>query len=148
MQEHGRKDMPKRPLKARHIVLFSIAILLLIGSLALVLAGAIGWTALLEQELQAIENAEPMIPGGDGLAMVAYVFVWIFGIFALLVLLALCWLVGLILSVILAFFMKKKPVWLSVLSYILFAIYTILMMCILIPVIPGLLILLFLILFG
>lgn len=148
MQEKRSVTTPKRKLKARHIVLFIISIVLLIGSLALVLAGAIGWTSIAMQEIDDAKNAEPLIPAGDGLAIAAYSILWLVGLFILLVLLAACWLIGLVLSVILAFFMRKKPIWLSVLSYILFAIYVILVMCIMIPVIPGLLIWLFLILFG
>lgn len=148
MQEKRSVTTPKRKLKARHIVLFIISIVLLIGSLALVLAGAIGWTSIVMQEMDDAKNAEPLIPAGDGLAIAAYSILWLVGLFVLLVLLAACWLIGLVLIVILAFFMRKKPIWLSVLSYILFAIYVILVLCIMIPVIPGLLIWLFLILFG
>lgn len=148
MQEQRSVAKPKRPLKARHIVLFTISIVLLIGSLALFLAGAIGFTVGIGQEMDAVENADPVMPGGDGLVIMAYVFLWIIGILVLLVLLAVCWLIGLVLSVILAFFMRQKPVWLSILSYILFAIYVILVLCIMIPASLGLMILLFLILFG
>lgn len=149
MQEKRSVTTPKRKLKARHIVLFIISIVLLIGSLALVLAGAIGITVGIVQEMNGtLENAEPLIPGAEGFAIMAYAIIWIVGFFVLLVLLAVCWLIGLVLTVILAFFMRKKPIWLSVLSYILFAVYVILVLCIMIPVIPGLLILLFLILFG
>ncbi len=143
------QETRKRKLKARHIVLFTISIVLLIGSLALFLAGAIGITVGIVQEMNGtLENAEPLIPGAEGFAIMAYAFLWIIGILVLLVLLAVCWLIGLVLSVILAFFMRQKPVWLSVLSYILFAIYVILVLCIMIPVSLGLMILLFLILFG
>ena len=148
MQEQRSVKKPKRQLKVRHIVLFIISIVLLIGSLALFLAGAIGWTVLIAKEREPSVDAEPLFPGADGIAFVLYAFLWLFGIFILLVLLAVCWLIGLVLSVILAFFMRKKPTWLSILSYILFAIYIILVICILIPVVPGVLILLFLIIFG
>lgn len=143
------QETRKRKLKARHIVLFTISIVLLIGSLALFLAGAIGITVGIVQEMNGtLENAEPLIPGADGFAIMVYAILWIVGFLVLLVLLAVCWLIGLVLSVILAFFMRQKPVWLSVLSYILFAIYVILVLCIMIPVSLGLMILLFLILFG
>lgn len=142
------QETRKRKLKARHIVLFTISIVLLIGSLALFLAGAIGITVGIAQKMDAVENADPVMPGGDGLVIMAYAFLWIIVILVLLVLLAVCWLIGLVLSVILAFFMRQKPVWLSVLSYILFAIYVILVLCIMIPASLGLMILLFLILFG
>ncbi len=148
MQEQRSVAKPKRQLKARHIVLFTISIVLLIGSLALFLAGAIGFTVGIGQEMDTVENADPVMPGGDGLVIMAYVFLWIIVILVLLVLLAVCWLIGLVLSVILAFFMRQKPVWLSILSYILFAIYVILVLCIMIPASLGLMILLFLILFG
>jgi len=148
MQEQRSVVKPQRPLKARHIVLFTISIVLLIGSLALFLAGAIGWTVLIAKEMEPSVDAEPLFPGADGIAVALYTFLWIIGILVLLVLLAVCWLIGLVLSVILAFFMRQKPVWLSVLSYILFAIYVILVLCIMIPVSLGLMILLFLILFG
>ena len=148
MQDQKVTKKPRRPLKARHIVLFVISIVLLIGSIAVFLAGAIGWTVGIANEMEPSVDAEPLFPGADGIAFVLYAFLWNFGIFVLLVLLAVCWLIGLVLTVILAFFMRKKPIWLSVLSYILFAIYVILVLCIMIPVIPGLLILLFLILFG
>lgn len=148
MQEQRSVVKSQRPLKARHIVLFTISIVLLIGSLALFLAGAIGITVGIAQKMDAVENADPVMPGGDGLVIMAYTFLWIIVILVLLVLLAVCWLIGLVLSVILAFFMRQKPVWLSILSYILFAIYVILVLCIMIPVSLGLMILLFLILFG
>ena len=149
MQEQRSVVKPQRPLKARHIVLFTISIVLLIGSLALFLAGAIGITVGIVQEMNGtLENAEPLIPGAEGFAIMAYAILWIVGFLVLLVLLAVCWLIGLVLSVILAFFMRQKPVWLSILSYILFAIYVILVLCIMIPVSLGLMILLFLILFG
>ena len=149
MQEQRSVVKPQRPLKARHIVLFTISIVLLIGSLALFLAGAIGITVGIVQEMNGtLENAEPLIPGAEGFAIMAYAILWIVGFLVLLVLLAVCWLIGLVLSVILVFFMRQKPVWLSVLSYILFAIYVILVLCIMIPAGLGLMILLFLILFG
>ena len=148
MQEQRSVVKSQRPLKACHIVLFTISIVLLIGSLALFLAGAIGITVGIAQKMDAVENADPVMPGGDGLVIMAYTFLWIIVILVLLVLLAVCWLIGLVLSVILAFFMRQKPVWLSVLSYILFAIYVILVLCIMIPASLGLMILLFLILFG
>lgn len=149
MQEQRSVVKPQRLLKARHIVLFTISTVLLIGSLALFLAGAIGITVGIVQEMNGtLENAEPLIPGAEGFAIMAYAILWIVGFFVLLVLLAVCWLIGLVLSVILAFFMRQKPVWLSVLSYILFAIYVILVLCIMIPTSLGLMILLFLILFG
>ena len=149
MQDQKVTKKPRRPLKARHIVLFVISIILLIGSIAVFLAGAIGITVGIVREMNdTLENAEPLIPGAEGFAIMAYAILWIVGFFVLLVLLAVCWLIGLVLTVILAFFMRKKPIWLSVLSYILFAVYVILVLCIMIPVIPGLLILLFLTLFG
>ena len=148
MQDQAKIKKPRRRAKARHIVLFSVSILLLLASILAFLAGAIGWTYLIAKEIGTIEDAEPLIPGAEGFAVMAYAFLWIFGIFILLVLLAICWIVGLILSVILTFFMREKPIWLGILSGVLFAVYAVLVICILIPVVPGLLILLFLILFG
>ena len=148
MQEQTKVTKPKKRAKARHIVLFSIAIVLLVGSLAAFLAAVIGWSGYVFGELDAMEPGQELIPGGYAFAFMGLVFGWIFLIFIMMVLLAVCWIIGLILSIILAFFLRKKPIWLSILSYILFAIYVILVLCILIPVVPGVLILLFLILFG
>ncbi len=148
MSEQTIVKKQKKPVKARHIVLFSIAIVLLVGSLAAFLAAVIGWSGYVFGELDAMEPGQELIPGGYAFAFMGLVFGWIYIIFIMTVLLAVCWVIGLVLSVILAFFMRKKPLWLSILSCILFAIYVILVICILIPVVPGLLILLFLILFG
>jgi hypothetical protein len=66
----------------------------------------------------------------------------------MMVLLAVCWIIGLIVTIILAFFLKNKPIWLSILSYLLFAVYVILVLCILVPVVPFVLIWLFLLIFD
>ena len=124
------------------------AIVLLLASILAFLAGAIGLTYLFAQEMGRLEGAEPLFPGAEAFVIMSYVIIWVLGIFILLVLLAICWIIGLVLAVILTFFMKQKPLWLSILSAILFAIYVILVICILIPVVPGVLVLLFLILFG
>ena len=148
MQEQRKHKKPRKRAKPQHIVLFVIAIVLLLASILAFLAGAIGLTYLLAQEMGRLEGAEPLIPGAEAFVIMSYVILWVLGIFVLLVLLAVCWIIGLVLAVILTFFMEQKPLWLSILSAILFAIYVILVICILIPVVPGLLILLFLILFG
>ena len=148
MQEQLKPKKPRKRAKPQHIVLFVIAIVLLLASILAFLAGAIGWTYLFAQEMGRLEGAEPLFPGAEAFVIMSYVIIWVFGIFILLVLLAVCWIIGLVLAVIVTFFMKQKPLWLSILSAILFAIYVILVICILIPVVPGLLILLFLILFG
>lgn len=148
MQEQLKPKKPRKRAKPQHIVLFVIAIVLLLASILAFLAGAIGLTYLLAKDMDRLEGAEPLIPGAEGFVIMSYVILWVLGIFVMLVLLAVCWIIGLVLAVILTFFMKQKPLWLSILSAILFAIYAILVICILISVVPGLLILLFLILFG
>ena len=148
MQEQLKPKKPRKRAKPQHIVLFVIAIVLLLASILAFLAGAIGLTYLLAKEMDRLEGAEPLIPGAEGLVIMSYVIIWVLGIFVMLVLLAVCWIIGLVLAVILTFFMKQKPLWLSILSAILLAIYVILVICILIPVVPGILILLFLDLFG
>ncbi len=148
MQEQNSTVKKRVRPKPIHIILYIVALFLLIASTAAFLAAVIGWSGFTFSELGAMEPGEELIPGGYAFAFISLVFVWIFIIFIMAVLLTVCWLIGLVLSVILAFFMKKKPIWLSVLSYILFAIYVILVLCILIPVVPGVLILLFLIFFG
>lgn len=148
MQEQLKPQKPRKRAKPQHIVLFVIAIVLLLASILAFLAGAIGLTYLLAKDMDRLEGAEPLFPGAEGFVIMSYVILWVLGIFVMLVLLAVCWIIGLVLAVILTFFMKQKPLWLSILSAILFAIYVILVICILISVMPGLLILLFLILFG
>ena len=79
------QEKRKRKLKARHIVLFIISIVLLIGSLAGFFAGAIGITVGIVQEMNGtLENAEPLIPGAEGFAIMAYAILWIVGFFVLL----------------------------------------------------------------
>lgn len=148
MQEQLKPKKPRKRAKPQHIVLFVIAIVLLLASILAFLAGAIGLTYLLAKDMDRLEGAEPLIPGAEGFVIMSYVIIWVLGIFVLLVLLAVCWIIGLVLAVIVTFFMKQKPLWLSILSAMLFAIYAILVIGILIPVVPGVLVLLFLILFG
>ena len=148
MQEQRKPKKPRKRAKPQHIVLFVIAIVLLLASILAFLAGAIGLTYLLAKDMDRLEGAEPLIPGAEGFVIMSYVIIWVLGIFVLLVLLAVCWIIGLVLAVIVSFFMKQKPFWLSILSAMLFAIYAILVIGILIPVVPGVLVLLFLILFG
>ena len=148
MQEQRKPKKPRKRAKPQHIVLFVIAIVLLLASILAFLARAIGLTYLLAKEMDRLEGAEPLIPGAEGLVIMSYVIIWVLGIFILLVLLAISWIIGLVLAVIVTFFMKQKPLWLSILSAMLFAIYAILVIGILIPVVPGVLVLLFLILFG
>ena len=148
MQEQLKHKKPRKRAKPQHIVLFVIAIVLLLASILAFLAGAIGWTYLFAQEMGRLEGAEPLFPGAEAFVIMSYVIIWVLGIFILLVLLAVCWIIGLVLAVIVTFFMKQKPLWLSILSAMLFAIYAILVIGILIPVAPGVLVLLFLILFG
>ncbi len=148
MQEQNSPVKKRVRPKAIHIVFYAVALLILIASTIGFIAAVFGWSGYVFGELDAMEPGQELIPGGYAFAFMGLVFGWIFLIFIMMVLLAVCWIIGLILSIILAFFLRKKPIWLSILSYILFAIYVILVLCIMIPVVPGVLILLFLMIFG
>lgn len=148
MQEQSIPVKAKKRAEAGHVIVLVIAIVLLIASTLAFLAGAIGWTYLIAKEMESLEGAEPLIPGAEGFAIMANVFLWIVGIAVLLVLLAVCWIIGLVLSTILTFLMRDKPLWLTILSVLLFILYVILVICVLIPVVPCVLIFLFLVLFD
>ena len=148
MQEQSKAVKERVKPKAIHIVFYAVALVILIASTLAFLAAVIGWSGYVFGELDAMEPEQELIPGGYGFSFISMVFVWIFLIFIMMVLLAVCWIIGLIFTIVLAFFLKKKPVWLSILSYLLFAVYVILVLCILVPVVPGVLILLFLLIFG
>ena len=112
MQEQPKPKKPRKRAKPQHIVLFVIAIVLLLASILAFLAGAIGLTYLLAKDMDRLEGAEPLFPGAEGFVIMSYVILWVLGIFVMLVLLAVCWIIGLVLAVILTFFMKQKPLWL------------------------------------
>ena len=148
MQEQNKTVKQRVKPKAIHIIFYVVALLILIASTIGFIAAAIGWSGYIFGELDAMEPGQSLIPGGDIFAYMSLVFVWIFLIFIMMVLLAVCWIIGLIVTIILAFFLKNKPIWLSILSYLLFAVYVILVLCILVPVVPFVLIWLFLLIFD
>jgi hypothetical protein len=148
MQEQSSPVKKRVRPKAIHIVFYVVALLILIASTLAFLAAVIGCSGYVFGELDAMEPGQELIPGGYAFAFMGMILVWIFVIFIMMVLLAVCWIIGLIVTIILAFFLKQKPIWLSILSYLLFAVYVILVLCILVPVVPGVLILLFLMIFG
>ena len=148
MQEQNKTVKQRVKPKAIHIIFYVVALLILIASTIGFIAAAIGWSGHIFGELDRIEPGQALIPGGDIFAYMSLVFVWIFLILIMMVLLAVCWIIGLIITIILAFFLKNKPIWLSILLYLLFAVYVILVLCILVPVVPFVLIWLFLLIFD
>jgi hypothetical protein len=148
MQEQNKTVKQRVKPKAIHIIFYVVALLILIASTIGFIAAVIGCSGYVFGELDAMEPGQELIPGGDLIVYMSLVFVWIFLIFIMMVLLAVCWIIGLIVTIILAFFLKNKPIWLSILSYLLFAVYVILVLCILVPVVPFVLIWLFLLIFD
>jgi hypothetical protein len=148
MQEQSSPVKKRVRPKAIHIVFYVVALLILIASTLAFLAAVIGWSGYIFGELDAMEPGQELIPGGYAFAFMGMILAWIFVIFIMMVLLAVCWIIGLIVTIILAFFLKNKPIWLSILSYLLFAVYVILVLCILVPVVPFVLIWLFLLIFD
>ena len=148
MQEQNKTVKQRVKPKAIHIIFYVVALLILIASTIGFIAAAIGWSGYIFGELDAMEPGQALIPGGYALVFMGMILAWIFVIFIMMVLLAVCWIIGLIITIILAFFLKNKPIWLSILSYLLFAVYVILVLCILVPVVPFVLIWLFLLIFD
>ena len=148
MQEQNKTVKQRVKPKAIHIIFYVVALLILIASTLAFLAAVIGWSGYIFGELDAMEPGQELIPGGYALVFMGMILVWIFVIFIMMVLLAVCWIIGLIVTIILAFFLKNKPIWLSILLYLLFAVYVILVLCILVPVVPFVLIWLFLLIFD
>ena len=148
MQEQNSPVKKRVRPKAIHIVFYVVAVLILIASTLAFLAAVIGCSGYVFGELDAMEPGQELIPGGYAFAFMGMILAWIFVIFIMMVLLAVCWIIGLIVTIILAFFLKNKPIWLSILSYLLVAFYVILVLCILVPVVPFVLIWLFLLIFD
>jgi hypothetical protein len=148
MQEQNSPVKKRVRPKAIHIIFYVVALVILIASTLAFLAAVIGCSGYVFGELDAMEPGQELIPGGYAFAFMGMILAWIFVIFIMMVLLAVCWIIGLIVTIILAFFLKNKPIWLSILSYLLFAVYVILVLCILVPIVPGVLILLFLLIFD
>ncbi len=115
-------NMP--PIKARkkHIVLFVVACVLLVGLICCLLAPA-GFSSSSGQPARPSEPGEPQLPGGELLAGLILGYAMMVAWLVLTVGFVLCWGGGQVISALLAMDKTNKPRWLWIASLVTTAVF-------------------------